>query len=82
MNKFQFSTNINCSGCVAKISPVMNSTEGIKEWNVETAHPSKILTVQSEKLNEEEVKNLVSMAGFKAENLNAPACHTTEGTNK
>lgn len=69
MKQFQFKTNINCSGCVAKVTPVLNNNEEIKEWNVDTANPSKVLTVQTENLAEEEVKVLVSKAGFKAESL-------------
>jgi copper chaperone len=69
MNQYQFKTNINCSGCVAKVTPVLNNNEEIKEWNVDTVNPSKVLTVQTESLNEEQVKELVSKAGFKAESL-------------
>jgi copper chaperone len=69
MNQYQFKTNINCGGCVAKVTPVLNNNEEIKEWNVDTVNPSKVLTVQTESLNEEQVKELVSKAGFKAESL-------------
>ncbi len=69
MKHYQFKTNINCSGCVAKVTPVLNNNEEIKEWSVDTANPSKVLTVQTEYLNEEEVKDLVAKAGFKAESL-------------
>ena len=69
MNQYQFKTNINCSGCVAQVTPILNNNEQIKEWNVDTTNPSKVLTVQTESLNEEQVKELVSKAGFKAESL-------------
>ena len=69
MKQYQFKTNINCSGCVAKVTPVLNNNEEIKEWDVDTSNPSKVLTVQTESLNEEQVKELVSKAGFKAESL-------------
>jgi copper chaperone len=69
MKQYQFKTNINCSGCVAKVTPVLNNNDQIKEWDVDTANPSKVLTVQTESLNEEQVKELVSKAGFKAESL-------------
>ena len=48
---------------------MLNNKEEIKEWNVDTVNPSKVLTVQTESLNEVEVKDLVSKAGFKAESL-------------
>lgn len=69
MKQYQFKTNINCSGCVAKVTPVLNNNEEIKEWNVDTANPSKVLTVKTDNLNEDEVKEIVSKAGFKAESL-------------
>lgn len=67
MKQYQFKTNINCGGCVAKVTPVLNAEPQIKEWKVDTASPNKVLTVQTENLGEEEVKGLVQKAGFKAE---------------
>ena len=69
MKQYQFKTNINCGGCVAKVTPVLNQNEEIKEWNVDTNNPNKILTIETENLGEDEVKAIVSKAGFKAENL-------------
>lgn len=69
MKQYQFKTNINCSGCVAKVTPVLNNNKEIKEWKVDTANPSKVLTVETENLNEEQIRELVSKAGFKAESL-------------
>ncbi|HWJ92397.1 MAG TPA: hypothetical protein VNR87_14875 [Flavisolibacter sp.] len=39
------------------------------QWEVHTNDPAKLLTVQTENLNEEEVKAIVARAGFKAELL-------------
>ena len=69
MKQYQFKTNINCGGCVAKVTPKMNENPDIKEWNVDTNNPAKILTVKTENLKEEEVKSIVAKAGFKAEPL-------------
>ena len=69
MKQYQFKTNINCSGCVAKVTPSLNENPDIKEWNVDTANPNKTLTVQTENLREDEVKAIVQKAGFKAEGL-------------
>lgn len=69
MKQYQFKTNINCSGCVAKVTPVLEQNEEIKDWKVDTDNPNKILTVETESLNEEQVKAIVQKAGFKAENL-------------
>ena len=69
MKQYQFKTNINCSGCVAKVTPVLNSDPNVKEWNVDINNPNKVLTVETENLQENEVKALVQKAGFKAEQL-------------
>lgn len=70
MKQYQFKTNINCSGCVATVTPALNQNEEIKNWKVDTSNPNKILTVESETLNEEQIKSIVQKAGFKAEKLN------------
>lgn len=67
MKQYQFKTNINCSGCVTKVTPALNQNKEIKDWKVDIESPNKILTVNSESLNEEEVKSIVQKAGFKAE---------------
>ena len=67
MNTYQFKTNINCGGCVAKVTPHLNEDKAIQQWSVDTQNPKKILTVQTENLSEEAIVNLVNKAGFKAE---------------
>lgn len=69
MKEYQFKTNINCGGCVAKVTPSLNENADIREWKVDTANPNKTLTVQTENLKEEDVKAIVNKAGFKAEIL-------------
>ena len=69
MKQYQFKTNINCSGCVARVTPVLNGNEEIKDWKVDTDNPQKILTVETESLNQEQIKAIVQKAGYKAEDL-------------
>lgn len=69
MKQYQFKTNINCSGCVARVTPVLNGNEEIKNWKVDIENPQKILTVETESLNEDQVKAIVQKAGYKAEEL-------------
>jgi copper chaperone len=70
MKTIQLKTNINCSGCVAKVTPVLNENKDIQEWSVDTTNPEKILTVQTENMDEKQVASLVAKAGFKAIELN------------
>ena len=69
MKEYRFKTNINCGGCVAKVTPGLNEQVEIKEWNVDTMNPMKVLTVKTEHLDEGEVKSIVEKAGFNAQLL-------------
>jgi copper chaperone len=66
METLQFKTNINCGGCIAKVTPVLNNEAGIQEWNVDTNVPTKILTVKSD-LTADTIIDVLSKVGFKAE---------------
>lgn len=68
MKTLKFKTNINCSGCVAGVTPFLNKLEKTK-WSVDTENPDKILTVESEDANQEEVERLVKKAGFTIEKI-------------
>jgi copper chaperone len=70
MKKFQFKTNINCSGCIAKVKPFMDASREIKQWEVDTGKPEKVLTVETEVLTDKEIENIVKNAGYKAEKIN------------
>jgi copper chaperone CopZ len=65
--KFQFKTNINCSGCITKVTPFLNDAKGIEQWEVDTIHKDKILTIVSAGISEEEIMNTVRKAGYKIE---------------
>lgn len=69
MKDLKFKTNINCGGCVAKVTPVLNDTEGVSEWNVDTSNKDKVLTVKTDSLSASEVIATVEKAGFRAETL-------------
>lgn len=69
--EYQFRTNINCGGCIAKVTPYLNSNKDIRKWKVDTANPAKILTIETENLSGDEVKQIVEQAGFKAEAVNS-----------
>jgi len=66
MNTYTFKTNINCSGCVAKVTPLLNALEGILKWQVDTNQKDKILTVETE-TDRETIVQVVKNAGFNIE---------------
>lgn len=67
MKTYQFKTNINCGGCIASVTPYLNSSKEISNWKVDTASPDKLLSVETETLDAAQVADIVKKAGFKAE---------------
>ncbi|UOY06782.1 heavy-metal-associated domain-containing protein [Muricauda sp. SCSIO 64092] len=67
MEKMKFKTNINCSGCVSKVTPFLDKQEGIENWEVNTENPDKILTVESNSASKKEVIETLGKIGFKAQ---------------
>lgn len=63
-NTLQFKTNINCSGCVAKVTNEFNGTSGIESWDVDLLNKDRILTINSGGISEQEVIKAVEKAGF------------------
>jgi copper chaperone len=65
----KFKTNINCGGCIAKVTPFLNGAKGIGNWEVDTDNRNKVLTVVSDGITENEVIDVVQKAGFKIEHI-------------
>jgi copper chaperone len=68
--KYQFKTNIQCSGCVEAISTYLSTNNAISNWEVDVKSPEKVLTVETDHLTGEMIREIVKRAGYKAENLN------------
>jgi len=68
-NTLKFKTNINCAGCVTKVTPFLDGETGIQSWEVDTTSSDKVLTVQVDGLSEEVVIQTVEKAGFKIESV-------------
>ncbi len=69
MKELKFKTNINCNGCLSKVSPQLNNESGIEEWAVDLNAVEKTLTVQSSTASKEMIMNAVQKVGFKIESL-------------
>ncbi|MGF7218767.1 copper chaperone CopZ [Spirosoma lacussanchae] len=76
METLNFKTNIKCSGCVTAVTPFLNGIPSIAHvdgWNVDTASPDKILTVQTtDNRIGEEIQQAVQQAGYRAEPIERP----------
>ncbi len=68
MKTVRFKTNINCEGCIAKITPFLAEESEINTWSVDTTSREKVLIVETDK-SADEIRRLVERAGFKAEAL-------------
>jgi copper chaperone len=69
MKTLKFKTNINCNGCIANVTPSLNQVKGILTWDVDISNPLKILSVETENINEDEIITMVKNAGYKAEKI-------------
>jgi len=67
MKIIHFKTNINCTNCLAKVTPFLDRKEGIQSWKVDIDNPDKILTVETEALNAEDIVKTIKRTGFEAE---------------
>lgn len=67
MQTLKFKTNINCSGCIAKVSNTLNETVGKENWSVDTSVPEKTLTVNTKTLTGDEIETAIKSVGFKIE---------------
>lgn len=69
MSTYKFKTSINCQNCVNLVKVYMEEVPNLGKWEVETTDPNKILTVQGEGLNADDVKAKVAEAGFTIEEI-------------
>jgi len=67
MNTLKFKTNVKCGGCIATVTPYLNQVNGIVSWNVDTTDPLKIMTVETDGINAEEITSIMKTAGYQAE---------------
>ncbi len=69
MSTLRFKTNINCGSCIRAVTPALNQQVGANNWQVDTANPDKVLTVNTSAATPEQVLQAVEAAGFDAELL-------------
>ena len=69
MESIKFKTDIKCMGCVAKVTPSLNTAAGVNKWSVDVNDPAKILTISNDKVSEGDVLEAIKKAGFKAERI-------------
>lgn len=78
MTTLKFKTNLNCGSCVAAVKPHLDADHSIHRWNVNTASPDKLLTVEGVGLSEADISRHVSDAGFQILERVDAETHDTE----
>lgn len=69
MKTLKFKTNINCSGCLAKVTPALDNLEGVNKWEVDITDPNKTLTIKTSQLEAQNIKDTLEKAGFKGQEV-------------
>ncbi|MEH0153546.1 hypothetical protein V6R21_05330 [Limibacter armeniacum] len=62
----KFKTNINCNGCLSKVTPHLDKKVGTGKWSVDLDNSDKILTIQQADIKAEEITETLNGIGFKA----------------
>lgn len=70
MHTLKFKTTIKCDACIQKVTPVLNGLNHVNKWEVDTSHPDKILSIETEEaLNPKEVIMVLDQVGYHAEKI-------------
>lgn len=69
METLRFKTNIKCNGCIATVTPFLNSLKGVEKWSVDTTDPSRILTAEVSGIDAGVIIQALAKIGYKAEKL-------------
>ena len=70
-NTLKFKTNINCMGCVSKVTPELDKITSIENWEVDIRNKDKVLIVEASSEKQDEIISAVEKAGFKIEKINS-----------
>lgn len=73
MNKYKFKSNIKCTGCLAKVTPLLDAEPTIEKWEVDIYNPLKVLSVETAETDVDKItkiiENTVGKAGFTVEEI-------------
>ncbi|PHS52207.1 MAG: heavy metal-associated protein [Lutibacter sp.] len=69
MKTVTYKTNINCTGCLKSVTPVLNELDNVDTWKVQLENPDKILEVSLDDDNDSVVVNAIKGAGFEIEEI-------------
>jgi len=67
MDAITLSTDLHCDSCVSKVNPILQDDPSIKEYNINLDHPGKLITIQGNGLNTENLISKLEDAGYQAQ---------------
>lgn len=62
--EYKFSSSIKCQACIEKVKPVLDATTTIEKWEVDLQSPQRTLTINSDQLNVEQLKEDLKKVGY------------------
>lgn len=70
MKTLKFKSTIKCSGCLGTVTPYLDKTAGAGNWQVDLKNPDKVLSVTTEGVTADQIRDAVEEAGYAAEFIN------------
>lgn len=67
MRSLVFKSNINCMNCLAKVKPALDHEKEIQKWAVDLQSEDRTLTVETDSLSPDQIKNAILETGFLVE---------------
>lgn len=61
-----YKSTIQCSACVAKVTPVLDEVAGKGQWSVDLSSPARTLTIETD-VQPEKVAQALAKVGYRAE---------------
>ena len=62
--------NINCNHCKKTISFFLDKEPFVRNWEVDLEDPDRLLAVEADEIDSDDIIGLIEKAGFKAELIN------------
>ena len=67
MKIYKYKTSMTCGGCVSKVEKFLNAEKDILKWSVDLNSTDKILTIETENFESNQIPPLLLKLGYKAE---------------
>ena len=67
MQVLKFKTNVKCGGCKKKVANFLDNNPSVSKWDIDLNDPDRVLVVEGNSINAQQIVQYVANAGFKAE---------------